>query len=227
PEVRRALMTAINSEELINAVVGYGEPIQTFVPSAVSPNLDRWSYDLEKAKEMLEEAGWDFDRKLQLVTYYGTDRFRNILQAIASYWDRIGVKADVTLVGDFSTFNERWGSTDWGDICFCGIGARGLAWSTIDHYIHSERTYSKGFNAGYASDKADELIEKLRETADQDERIELLYELEEVVHEDVALGPIWAVMETRVINKRLNNYKFNVVANMPAYFGTYLWWIEE
>ncbi len=227
PKVRRALMMAINTEELIDAVVGYGVPCQTFVPAAVSPELDEWSYNPALARQMLVEEGWDFNRTLSMTTYYGTERYRTIMLAIASYWQEIGVNCDVTLVGDFPTFSTIWHVADGDDMCFCGIGARGSAWSTIDHYIHSERVYPIGFNTWYDNTVADALMEKLRVEVDDEKRLELLYQLEEIVHEDGALSPIWADMEIRVVNTRVHNYQFNVVANMPSYFGTHLWWLDD
>lgn len=227
PTVRRALMMAINTEELINAVVGYGVPCQTFVPAAVSSDLDQWSYDPSAARQMLEAEGWDFDRTLSMTTYYGSDRYRNIMLAIASYWQEIGVQCDVTLVGDFPTFSTIWHVPDGDDMCFCGIGARGSAWSTINHYIHSERVYPVGFNTWYDNPVADALMDALGLESDGDKRLELLYELEEIVHADGALSPIWADMEIRVVNNRVHNYQFNVVANMPSYFGTHLWWLDD
>ena len=227
PNVRRALMMAINTEELIQAVVGYGLPCQTFVPAAVSPDLDEWTYDPAAARNLLEQEGWDFSRTLSMTTYYGSDRYRSIMLAIASYWAEIGVQCTVTLVGDFPTFSTIWHVPDGDDMCFCGIGARGSAWSTINHYIHSDRTYPVGFNSYYNNPVADAFMEKLGLESDSDKRLEVLYALEEVVHEDGALSPIWADMEVRVVNTRVQNYRFNIVASMPSYFGTHLWWLND
>jgi peptide/nickel transport system substrate-binding protein len=98
--VRRALSVAIDREAIRrNVMEGESAPtgqMQAVGLGVADPELKPDSYDPARARALLAEAGWGQGFTL---TFAGTnDRYVNderVLQAIAQYWQRIGVRMRV------------------------------------------------------------------------------------------------------------------------------------
>ena len=104
-EVRQALSMAINRDVLIQAILqGEGEAVVTPI-SSVSPyyneNIEVW-YDPDKAKSMLEEAGFPFDQTLVFYISSGSSATERTAALIAQDLQKIGVKVRIEQV-DFAT----------------------------------------------------------------------------------------------------------------------------
>lgn len=61
--LRKALAHAVDKETIVNAIMlGYAEPIDSFVPQAWgewnNPNVPKYEYNLTKANEILDKAGY-------------------------------------------------------------------------------------------------------------------------------------------------------------------------
>ena len=85
--VRQAMLYAINREQILNELLsGHGEVIDGFLSSA-SPFFDETitpvPYDPEKAKSLLEEAGWDGSQTLRFYVNSGDPTFVNAASIIA------------------------------------------------------------------------------------------------------------------------------------------------
>jgi len=75
--VRQALNYAINREALINLVInGRALPATGILPPSIpgfNPDLEGYSYNPAKARELLAEAGYGPDNPLELTLQYNTD----------------------------------------------------------------------------------------------------------------------------------------------------------
>ena len=82
--VRRALAHAIDVDTVVGALYyGTGESVANH------------TYDPEKAKELLAEAGWPSDYVLDVVFCQEDPQMEDLLNVIVQYWDAVGVKAEV------------------------------------------------------------------------------------------------------------------------------------
>ena len=125
-KVRQALMFAIDKEAIAEGIwLGHAEAfdLRDNDPAGewVSPDITIYDYDPEKSKTLLEEAGWDPDRELSLITYYQGDLDRRVLAALQDQWGQVGIKVEVNVL-DTPAFIERSreaGDYDIGYAC-CG-----------------------------------------------------------------------------------------------------------
>ncbi len=86
--VRRALAHAIDVDTVIEALYyGTGE-------SAADH-----TYDPEKAKELLAEAGWPSDYVLDVVYCAEESQLADLLNVVVRYWEEVGVKAQIRAIG--------------------------------------------------------------------------------------------------------------------------------
>lgn len=107
PRIRRALLMAIDRENLLNALfAGLGNVANSGVPTTAAEydaTLDTYAYDPEAAKALLVEAGFDFNETIKLRYYAGDTASISLMEAIAYSWEEIGVKVDVAKFQGSST----------------------------------------------------------------------------------------------------------------------------
>ena len=102
-EVRQALSLAINRKEISDKFY-FGTASPTGGQQWFLPGLPGWNqawkadpYDVARARKLLAEAGYakGFTIPLRLFTMPGTTELPALGEAIAGYWEKIGVKADL------------------------------------------------------------------------------------------------------------------------------------
>ncbi len=113
-KVRKALSLAVNRDEIIATIFSKNYPKATSILASTAigyvPETDKLQYDPEKAKALLDEAGFkpgadgirEKDGKKLILTAYESlpqPQSRATLQLIAQQWAKIGVKFNV-LAGD-------------------------------------------------------------------------------------------------------------------------------
>jgi len=106
PRVRQALNYAINRQAILASVMHkVGAPVATFctdVMDACDPSIPPFTYDQNKARALLREAGYangfDFSISGTSGTYPGD---RDIVQAVADQLNQVGVRThvDITEIG--------------------------------------------------------------------------------------------------------------------------------
>lgn len=106
--VRRAMNYMVDKESIVNSVLqGVGQPAHTYFAPMVEPQVESpYTYDLDKARELLAEAGWtdeDGDGILEkngakfiitLWTDTATERIQ-IATVIQSEMVELGIKAEI------------------------------------------------------------------------------------------------------------------------------------
>lgn len=181
--VRHALSYALDRDALVqDAMEGLGTVGWSVIPDGVfghDPETPQYPYDPERARELLQEAGY-YDNPVVLRAYTrATDASH--LQMAAGYWEDIGVNVEVNIVepGVYAT-HQRDPEGNY-HILTQGL-ARAAPSQFIDPYFHSS-AFPGGLNATYY-DKVDELIEAQRSETDPAVRSQLLAQIQQSIGED-------------------------------------------
>lgn len=210
--VRTAFAHAINVPEIIQ-FLAYNNGQQStgiFVPEFwfADPTIKPISYDPEKAKQLLEEAGWkvgpdgirvkDGQRlSFKIITNQGNEVRRDVATLAQDNLRKIGVEVKIDIyewavfIQDFINKHE--------------FDATVLAWGTPPDWDqfqvwHSSQTNPDQLNhVGYKSPEADKLITELREEYDRDRIKELAGKLQRRIYEDQPLLFMNAARETIAI----------------------------
>ena len=180
PKVRQAISYAIDREEIINGVyAGVGIPAQGPLAPGVfgyDENVEGISYDIEKAKELLAEAGYEDGLDLSIWTNDSPERVNTAVYLQESLQE-IGINLTVeqlewgayleeTAAGNHDMFILGW-STVTGDADY---GTYPL--------FHSSMHGDPGNRSFLSDDKVDELLEAGRREADEEARLEIYSELQ-------------------------------------------------
>ncbi|WP_457298841.1 ABC transporter substrate-binding protein [Phyllobacterium sp. P5_D12] len=111
PRVRKAVMYAINRDAIIKSLyAGAAKPANcAYVADQLIPQgVDPYAYDPEKAKQLLDEAGWsqiNGDKPITLLTYYTTPLATNVLAAVQAMLSQVGINV-VPRAVDTPTYNS-------------------------------------------------------------------------------------------------------------------------
>lgn len=200
--VRQALTHAFPKQRIINEVYyGLGQPqVANVHPDSVYYNdkLVDYTFDLEKAKQLLDQAGWidsDDDGIRDKEVNGKRLKFEFILKYYANSveWDStlIIYKNQLRKIGIvMKPTNYEWKELlrVYEDKDFAAVSGGWRFGLEVDfkQVWHSESANKprSSNHCGFINKRADEIAEKLRETFDQDERIRLAQEFQAIVYEE-------------------------------------------
>ncbi|WP_338071788.1 peptide ABC transporter substrate-binding protein [Billgrantia desiderata] len=215
PRVRKALSLAVRREVITEQILGTGEePAYSFVPPGVShyepaivPFVDMSQEErLERARELMSEAGYGPDNPLQLRLRYNTSEdHRQVAIAIGAMWEPLGVEVDLfnseiavhyadLRQGDFDVGRAGW-IGDYNDAQnFLSLLESGVA----NNY------------GAYSNEEFDALMREAAETQDLDRRGEIMAEAERLALEDSATLPIFYYVSRNLVNPTLQGWENNI-----------------
>jgi peptide/nickel transport system substrate-binding protein len=129
--VREAMNLAVNREELAEFIFGgLASPGAVYpVPGSApvtDPTLQPYGYDPERAKQLLEEAGYGDGFEVTVHSYPRSDvpEGPRMIEALAGYFDEIGVKANI-LPTEYSKYRTgRRAQTIPGEMGYLGAPNR-------------------------------------------------------------------------------------------------------
>ena len=197
--VRQAFAHAIDAQAIIDRVMqGHATLATQYIMDKVNgfnPGIERLAYDVDKAKTLLSEAG--YEDGFELTMDCSTDRYVNdgqICQAAVSLLARVGITVNL-IAQPKAQFFPKVVAPDFGTSFFL------LSWtpSTMDglnafQNVLGSRDLDNGQGAwnisGCSVPEADAIVEKAAVTMDAAERTAMLEEAMALMVEDVCLVPL-------------------------------------
>lgn len=200
-KVRQAMLYAIDRQQILEELLnGHGEIVDGFLSSA-SPfyddSLTPVSYDPEKAKTLLEEAGWDGSQTIRFYVNSGDSTFVNAASIIAAEWAAVGIKAEIQTV-DFATLMSVAGTEDY------DVLAVQYTYAPVDPYPDVAWLLGgEGSWTGYSNDTLNEALTKSQLTSDPEETKELFSVVDKKVQEDVPMFSAYVISAQGAVSKRI------------------------
>ena len=200
-KVRQAMLYAIDRQQILEELLnGHGEIVDGFLSSA-SPfyddSLTPISYDPEKAKALLEEAGWDGSQTIRFYVNSGDSTFVNAASIIAAEWAAVGIKAEIQTV-DFATLMSVAGKEDY------DVLAVQYTYAPVDPYPDVAWLLGgEGSWTGYSDDTLNDALTKSQLTSDPEETKELFSVVDKKVQEDVPMFSAYVISAQGAVSKRI------------------------
>ena len=226
PKLRQAMAYAIDNdsigEKFFNGLrFTAAGPIAPIFKSLYNPSIPNFKYDLEKAKALLDEAGFKDTNgdgiredkkgqplKINFAMMSGSEISEPLSQYYLQQWKEIGL--DVALVDgrllEFNNFYERVETDDPAIDCYSA--AWGLASDP-----NPSGFYGKSSNANYpryTSEKIQTILDKIssEDALDPAKMKEFYDEFQQVAFEEVPFIPFLNRVDFLPVNKRVKNYDF-------------------
>ncbi|MEC5324458.1 ABC transporter substrate-binding protein [Aurantimonas sp. A3-2-R12] len=136
PKLRQALNYAIDRDTLNEAlwlgkaVVPSTHTMEEFGPLYM-PDLETFKYDLEKAKTLLAESGYDGETiRIDTSASYYTNGLL-AMQAIAEMWSQIGVKTEINVNDAWTGGDPTMNARNWSNPMYFAdpFGSFGVMWA--------------------------------------------------------------------------------------------------
>lgn len=210
--VREALVYAVNNKGIVdkvmrgNAVAGEQQSPEGY--TGHNPDL-KPRYDLEKAKTLMKEAGYEKGFTLTMIS--PNDRYVNdekIAQSVAAMLAKINVKVNLTTLP---------GTQYWPEFDNCKTSLQFMGWSsdTGDSANYSEfLTMTKDDKAGfgqyncmgYSNPELDKLVIESNQEIDPEKRKAILQKVSQIEYDDAAYIPLHWESLNWGYTKRFENF---------------------
>ncbi|RDD60850.1 ABC transporter substrate-binding protein [Ferruginivarius sediminum] len=214
-KVRQALNYAVNKQAIIDAVFqGAGRIAKNPIPPTIwsyNEEIEDYPYDPEKAKQLLEEAGYgdgfETDVWAMPVQRPYNPNARRMAELIQSDWQKVGVDAEIV-------------SYEWGE--YLARSKRGehetvlLGWTGDNGdpdnflYVLLGCDAASGANrARWCYEPFNDLLLKAKRTADKQKRAELYQEAQVIFKEQAPWITIAHSIVFEPVRKVVKNYKID------------------
>ncbi|WP_413377061.1 glutathione ABC transporter substrate-binding protein [Alkalihalobacillus sp. 1P02AB] len=188
-KVRQAVSMAINKDDIINGVYdGAGIPaIGPLAPAVFgySENAEPIPYDVERAKELLAEAGYEDGFSTTLWTNDSPER-TNAAVAVQAQLAEIGITVNIEVL-EWGAYLEQTSNGEHEMFI--------LGWSTVtgdgDYgmyaLFHSSQHGTPGNRTFIDNAELDDLLDQARRSSDEQERLELYEQAQEILIEEAPM----------------------------------------
>ncbi len=233
-KIRKALAHLVDVESILKNLEG-GKGIRTVSPihplkKTFNKNLTPVAFDVEKAKSLINEAGWSdsnadgvVDKNINGATQNleleilisGQELGKKLALLLQENGAKAGVKIIIT-EKDFKLIRAENVKTRKYQMVASVLSQDLQMWDDMSKW-HSENDTPDGSNEmSYRSDAADALIDQILTTKDDQQRITLYQKIQEQIYNDQPAIFMYAPEERIVISKK---WKSSATVKRPGYLA--------
>lgn len=220
--IRRALAHLIDIESLIESEYdGLATPMNNtpVFPSKsyFDSDLKPIQYNLDKAKSLLAEAGWEdsnsngtvdkeidgqlVELELEYLVTPGTKFGNSLVKILQGNAEEAGIKINITQMDIRTLLGERVAAREYD---LFGLGAIGEPIpDDFTQLWHTSSNTPRGTNrVQFGNAESDALIEKINRTLDEDERAVLYKEFQKIIYDEQPMIFLFVPQERIIVSKR-------------------------
>ena len=256
PAVREAIYYAVNRQQIVDAFYGAGNEVATNIVYGDEPVISQntsYEYDPEKARQVLEDAGWVLNDSgvrekdgVQLDVVYATsvNAVRQKIQSVVkANLDDVGFRIQLEQIDAGLYFDASAGNEEniyhfyWDLNQFQSVPNNPRPLSFLNGWYAGENNSnvaqeSNGWNGGnnqrWINEDFDAAYEAAMVETDAERLTELFVEMNDLVMLDHAVLPIVLTNNPRVMDRRLNKNNIARAAFSYDYWNIANWnWNPE
>ncbi|HWJ79496.1 MAG TPA: ABC transporter substrate-binding protein, partial [Niallia sp.] len=199
-KVRQAIAYAIDRQKIVDQLLkGEGEIIDgpyTSINPYLDSELETYTYDPEKAKQLLKEAGWDFNKTIEFVVPIGNKVREQSADIIAENLKAVGLKLNTTTY-DFPTIMSKAKAGDY-DLMLIGFT------NTIDPDLTTIYGSNGSSNyTNYNNPEVDKLLTQGKQEPDMEKRKEIYNQLQAIWSEELPVFTLYSDYDFAAVSKEV------------------------
>jgi peptide/nickel transport system substrate-binding protein len=238
--VRRALLHATNTDEIVSTLFSANYPKATSIIAKTALGYvdlsSKLSYDVEKAKALLDEAGWKVGgnglrqkdgRTLELAAYESLPQPQNkeTLQLVSQQWGKLGVKLNV-LTADTGSATVNNLDPAKGPVSPAMVGRADPDVIKSQYYPTNRNVLlQKGGNSdkvkSFVDEKLNALLDNLASEPDRTKRLVVAGDVQNYVIDQAYAIPIFEEPQAFAAAPYVNGIGFEAVGR-PSFYSTWL-----
>ena len=233
--LRKAMAYAIDNDSIAKQfyhglAMRAPSPIAPIFTQLRNPEVEGFKIDLEKAKKLLEDAGYkDVDGdgiregkdgkpfKINLAMMSGSEIQEPLSQYYIQQWKSIGLNVELVdgRLLDFNNFYDRLKADDPAIDCFFAA----FGYGTDPQQMNLFGKNSQFNKARYTSETFEKALEAQisPEALDEAKRIEIYHNYDKIFMEELPVAPQLNKMEYIVVNKRVKEYDWKYDTDMKGF----------
>ncbi|WP_188206441.1 glutathione ABC transporter substrate-binding protein [Alkalibacillus aidingensis] len=205
--VRRAISMAIDKEGLIDGLLE-GIPLPAIGPLAptvfgYSGEVDPIEHNKEEAKQLLQEAGYEDGFSADIYVYDRTTADTGVY--IQSELAEIGIDVEIEQV-EQGAYLELTGQGEHDML----VGSWGTVTLDADYGLypmfHSENVGAPGNRSFFKNDEVDQLLEDARQSTDDEERLQLYHEAQQLIIDEAPIVPLYHSVLLAGLSEQLEGF---------------------
>ena len=209
-KLRQAIACTVNKQDIMNATVnGYGKVADSFwgpTQFGYVENFQTWPHDIERAKELMKEAGLENGCELEITVASGPRVVT--AQILQSELKEIGITVKINEV-DSAALTSITNEAKHQGLVY------GLSFNTAGDDVR--RVYGDGSSTNrshYHNDRVIELMDKAIAEFDVEARKAEYKELQEIAMDDIPVIPLYYEMNFWAVKKNLGGVNWYQSANV-------------
>jgi oligopeptide transport system substrate-binding protein len=205
--LRRALNYAIDRKEINDTILGGAYiPARGAIPSGLAgykTDMSGYSYDPEKARQLLEDAGYLVGDQLipLLISYDNDDGHRAVMEMIAQQLNQIGVSVELSPM-EWDYYKKQLEKMQ----IPCGRISWYADYPDPDNFLytmfHSSKIGVSNFSA-YHNPQVDKLLDSSRKQINPEKRMDYLHQAEEIIVDDAPCLWLFQKCAHKLISKNV------------------------
>jgi len=201
-EVRQAINLIVDKAAAASMYGNTGTPLTTAVLPGnawYDTNIPPWERNVEKAKELLDGAGYDYSKAIRLVYYYNEQTTKDIMDIFVQNFAEVGITcAPFLATGDLGAI--LYDVRNW-DIMYCGYSTANPIY--IYDMLQTSKAYDKYMGDSEFRDEVFQpLFDSFIQESDPVARKAIADELQEFGLDNCYQVPIYGLSRITIVNTK-------------------------
>lgn len=211
PEVRQAINYAIDKESIVQTVLLGAGKVATapMAPGVLMSNqeLEGYAYNVEKAKELLKEAGLENGFKTSIWVNDNPTRVR-VAEIFQANMKEIGIEVEIDIL-EWGSYLDRTANGEHDMFVLAWTATTGDPDGALYAVFSGNSSASAGNKAFYSNDKVNELLEAGKEETETEKRKDIYYEAQALIVEDAPIAGLFYDTHNAGLNKNVTGFELN------------------
>jgi peptide/nickel transport system substrate-binding protein len=225
--VRQAFMYAIDRQVMIDQLfqgTATEVPCAYLLPQYLPAEFNAYEQDVEMAKSLLAEAGFDTSQPFEIVTYYSDQLSQDVMVTVQQFLADIGVTVELRTTDTPGTYNEVVADPEQWDMNYFGA-ANGPDPDVLSTHFESKESNPSVINrSNIANPELDRLFAEGRQTLDPAARAEIYQQICTIMNDEVYWAPMWVTTRFGGVSNTVENFVWTPAPGGGRYYDAAETW---